>query len=111
MDRAEQIYREHYEIPSGPIPSNVGGNQSVGVFLIIPLKYYETDKDLRIENLVALTKKEAEQYLHRPMYFWTLFSVIRSDLKALGKSYDDSYIWKRMQRHAYDNDNKKIKSL
>lgn len=68
------------------------------------------DGPLCIENLVALTKKEEQQYLHRPVYFWTTFSVVRSDLKYLGKRYNDPWIWEQMKKHALLTEHKKITS-
>lgn len=85
--------------PKQFIPSELGGRKAVDIHHIIGRGKGGED---RIENLIALTRMEHQDYGDKKRYVWTLMSVHRQAMKEAGIEFDNDYIEEVMAKYAYE---------
>ncbi|MEM7487075.1 MAG: HNH endonuclease signature motif containing protein [Bacteroidota bacterium] len=106
MRKHTKIYLEAfgYDLsdPNQFVPSELGGRKSNDIHHIISRGRGGKD---RIENLMALTRKEHEDFGDQNRYIWTLMSVHRQAMKEAGISFDNAYVEGVMNRYAYETEN------
>lgn len=102
MSPHKKIYFSALGITPGDfVASEVSGAQAVDVHAIIPDGMGgRPNKDThRIENLIALTRKEHLEYGDKQHYKAWLFKVHRNFLRQYGVKFDEKWIEEQITRY------------
>lgn len=85
--------------PNQFIPSEINGKKAVDIHHIIARGKCGED---RIENLMALTRKQHLEWGDRKHLVWNLFSMHRQHLKENEVPFDNNWIEEQMKKYAYE---------
>lgn len=88
--------------PNQFIPSEISGKKAVDIHHIIGRGKNGED---RIENLMALTRLEHQEWGDKKNLIWNLFSMHRNHLIENNVEFDDDFIQEQMKKYAYETEN------
>lgn len=88
--------------PTQFVKSELSGKKAVDIHHIIGRGRGGDD---RIENLIALTRKEHIDFGDKNKFVWTLLSVHRQSMKESNVEFDNDWIEETMLKYAYETDN------
>lgn len=95
----KKVYCDHFDYEWGDfIPSEISEKTSVDIHHIQPQQRGGTKKLDRVENLMALTRKEHEDYGGIKMFKAMLYRIHKARLIAAGKPFDEKWIDKQIKR-------------
>ena len=90
---ASEEYEKHFDTV---FISEINGRKAFSVYKIIP-EYHN-----RIENIVALTKKQSIEWINKKNLIWNLFSMHRQHMKEYNVEFDNDWIEEQMAKYAYE---------
>lgn len=106
MKKHTKIYLKAFGLDTGDptqfIPSEWGGKKAVDIHHIISRGKGGED---RIENLMALTRREHEELGDRASLIWNLLSTHRYYLKQHNVPFDNEWFEEKMAHYAHVNVN------
>jgi hypothetical protein len=101
-------YCKHFGYVWGEfMPSEISGAAAVDIHHIQPLQRGGTDKLNDVTNLIALTRKEHEDYGGLKQFKSTLYRIHLARLRIIGKDFDESWMEEQIRRYEpYENETK-----
>ena len=84
------------------IPSEINGRKAVDIHHIIGRGKGGQD---RIENLMALTRLQHQEWGDKKNLIWNLLSMHRQHMKEYNVQFDNDWIQEQMNKYAYETEN------
>lgn len=104
MQKHTKIYFKAFKVNFDPVSgwhdckSEVNGRKAVDIHHIIGRGKGGED---RIENLMALTRKQHQDLGDKKNLIWNLFSMHRQHMKEHNVKFDNDWIEQQMAKYAY----------
>lgn len=109
MKKHTRIYFKAFNVEFDPVSgwhdcrSEINGKKASDIHHILNKGMGGTTENLdRIENLMALTRLQHDEWGDKKNLIWNLFSIHRQHMRENGVDFDNDWIEEQMAKYAYE---------